>query len=323
MEEYLEILQDIAGLLELIESEERLKETIRDELNAVKEEYGDDRRTEIRSSEADLTAEDLINEEDMVVTVSHAGYAKTQSLDVYQSQHRGGRGKAATAVKDEDFVEHLLIAHSHETLLCFSNRGKVYWLRVFQIPQGSRGAKGRPLVNLLPLETGERITTLLPIKDLSEDTFVFMATASGKVKKTPAEQFFRPRSTGLIALDLEPGNHLVDVAITDGLFRCAARHQFGQGHAFQGIGRPRHGRNARGVRGVRLGRGQSVIKLIIPRGERVPAHGQRKRVRENAPASTSIPSRVAAGWVLSPCRPAIATAQSLGPRRFSKATRSC
>ena len=264
MEEYMEILQEIAGLLELIESEERLKDTIRDELNAVKEEYGDDRRTEIRSSEADLTAEDLINEEDMVVTVSHAGYAKTQSLDVYQSQHRGGRGKAATAVKDEDFVEHLLIAHSHETLLCFSNRGKVYWLRVFQIPQGSRGAKGRPLVNLLPLENDERITTLLPIKDLSDDTFVFMATASGKVKKTPAEQFSRPRSTGLIALDLEPGNHLVGVAITDGYSDVLLVTSSGKAMRFKESDVRAMGRTARGVRGVRLGRGQSVISLIIP-----------------------------------------------------------
>ena len=264
MEEYLEILQEIGGLLELLASEERLKVTIRDELLAVREEYGDERRTEIRSSEADLTAEDLINEEDMVVTVSHAGYAKTQSLDVYQSQHRGGRGKAATAVKDEDFVEHLLIAHSHETLLCFSNRGKVYWLRVFQIPQGSRGAKGRPLVNLLPLDNDERITTLLPIKDLSADTFVFMATASGKVKKTPAEQFSRPRSTGLIALDLEPGNHLVDVAITDGYSDVMLVTSSGKAVRFKESDVRAMGRTARGVRGVRLGRGQSVIKLIIP-----------------------------------------------------------
>ena len=264
MEEYLEILQEITGLTELIESEERLKDKIREELIAVREEYGDDRRTEIRSSEADLTAEDLINEQDMVVTVSHAGYAKTQSLDVYQAQARGGRGKAATAVKDEDFVEHLLIAHSHETLLCFSNRGKVYWLRVFQIPQGSRGAKGRPLVNLLPLDSDERITTLLPIKDLSADTFVFMATASGKVKKTPAEQFSRPRPSGLIALDLEPGNHLVDVAITDGYSDVMLVTSSGKAVRFKESDVRAMGRTARGVRGVRLRRGQSVIKLIIP-----------------------------------------------------------
>ena len=264
MEEYLEILQEITGLLELIESEERLKDKIREELIAVREEYGDDRRTEIRGSEEDLTAEDLINEQDMVVTVSHAGYAKTQSLDVYQAQARGGRGKAATAVKDEDFVEHLLIAHSHETLLCFSNKGKVYWLRVFQIPQGSRGAKGRPLVNLLPLDNDERITTLLPIKDLSADTFVFMATASGKVKKTPAEQFSRPRTSGLIALDLEPGNHLVDVAITDGYSDVMLVTSSGKAVRFKESDVRAMGRTARGVRGVRLRRGQSVIKLIIP-----------------------------------------------------------
>ena len=264
MEEYLEILQEIVGLLELIGSEERLKDLIRDELIAVKEEYGDERRTEIRSSESDLTAEDLINEEDMVVTVSHAGYAKTQSLDVYQAQRRGGRGKAATAVRDEDFVEHLLIAHSHETLLCFSNKGKVYWLRVFMIPQGSRGAKGRPLVNLLPLDNDERITSLLPIKDLSTDAFVFMATASGKVKKTPAEQFSRQRTSGLIALDLEPGNHLVDVAVTDGYSDVLLIASSGKAVRFKESDVRAMGRTARGVRGIRLGKGQSLISLIIP-----------------------------------------------------------
>ena len=264
MEEYLQILHEIAGLLELIGSEERLKDTIRDELNAVKEEYGDERRTEIRSSESDLTAEDLINEEDMVVTVSHAGYAKTQSLDVYQAQRRGGRGKAATTVKDEDFIEHLLIAHSHETLLCFSNKGKVYWLRVFMIPQGSRGAKGRPLVNLLPLDNDERITSLLPIKDLSTDAFVFMATASGRVKKTPAVQFSRPRTSGLIALDLEPGNHLVNVAVTDGYSDILLIASSGKAVRFKESDVRAMGRTARGVRGIRLGKGQSVISLIIP-----------------------------------------------------------
>ena len=265
MEEYLEILREITGLLELIGSEERLKDMIRDELNAVKEEYGDERRTEIRSSESDLTAEDLINEEDMVVTVSHAGYAKTQSLDVYQAQVRGGRGKAATTVKDEDFIEHLLIAHSHETLLCFSNKGKVYWLRVFMIPQGSRSAKGRPLVNLLPLDNDERITSLLPIKDLSTDAFVFMATASGKVKKTPAVQFSRQRTSGLIALDLEPGNHLVDVAVTDGYSDVLLIASSGKAVRFKESDVRAMGRTARGVRGIRLGRGQSVISLIIPK----------------------------------------------------------
>ena len=265
MEEYLEILREITGLLELIASEERLKDVIRDELNAVKEEYGDERRTEIRSSESDLTAEDLINEEDMVVTVSHAGYAKTQSLDVYQAQVRGGRGKAATTVKDEDFIEHLLIAHSHETLLCFSNKGKVYWLRVFMIPQGSRSAKGRPLVNLLPLDNDERITSLLPIKDLSTDAFVFMATASGRVKKTPAVQFSRQRTSGLIALDLEPGNHLVDVAVTDGYSDVLLIASSGKAVRFKESDVRAMGRTARGVRGIRLGRGQSVISLIIPK----------------------------------------------------------
>ena len=216
IQDYQTILDEIADLKEILSSPERLLSVIRTELQDVRERYGDERRSEIITSQQDLTTEDLIPEEDMVVTITHGGYAKTQSLDVYQAQRRGGRGKAATAVKDEDFVEHLLIANSHDTLLCFSDCGKVYWMRVFQIPPGSRGAKGRPLVNMLPLEKNERITAILPIKDFSTDSFVFMATSNGTVKKTPLEQFSRPRNSGLIALELDEGNSLVGVALTDG-----------------------------------------------------------------------------------------------------------
>ena len=264
IEEYQGILDEIADLMEILASEERLQTVIRDELNEVREQYGDERRTEIIGTMQDLTVEDLVNEEDLVVTISHQGYAKTQPLDVYQAQRRGGRGKAATAVKDEDFVQHLLVAHSHDTLLCFSDRGKVYWLKVFLIPQGSRGAKGRPLVNLLPLEGEERITAILPIKSFEEDKFVFMATGNGTVKKTPLEQFSRPRTAGLIALELEDDNQLVGAALTDGHSDVLLVASSGKAVRFKESDVRAMGRSARGVRGIKLAAQQSLISLIIP-----------------------------------------------------------
>ena len=264
MEDYQVVLDEIADLLDILGSHERLTSVVREELEEVRSTYGDERRTDIVSSQLDLSDADLINEEDLVVTVSHQGYAKTQPLDTYQAQRRGGRGKAATAVKDEDFVEHLLVAHSHDTLLCFSNVGKVYWLRVFVIPQGSRGAKGRPMVNLLPLEGDERITAILPIKAYTSHHFVFMATANGTVKKTPLEQFSRPRNSGLIALDLEDGNTLVGAAITNGscdILLCASS---GKATRFKESDVRAMGRSAKGVRGIKLGTGHALISLIIP-----------------------------------------------------------
>ncbi len=264
MEDYQGVLDEIADLLDILGSHERLTSVVRDELEEVRSTYGDERRTDIVSSQLDLSDADLINEEDLVVTISHQGYAKTQPLDTYQAQRRGGRGKAATAVKDEDFVEHLLVAHSHDTLLCFSNVGKVYWLRVFAIPQGSRGAKGRPMVNLLPLEGDERITAILPIKEYTSDHFVFMATANGTVKKTPLEQFSRPRNSGLIALDLEDDNTLVGAAITNGscdILLCASS---GKATRFKESDVRAMGRSAKGVRGIKLGSGHALISLIIP-----------------------------------------------------------
>ncbi len=264
MEDYQGVLDEIADLLDILGSHERLTSVVREELEEVRSTYGDERRTDIVSSQLDLSDADLINEEDLVVTVSHQGYAKTQPLDTYQAQRRGGRGKAATAVKDEDFVEHLLVAHSHDTLLCFSNVGKVYWLRVFVIPQGSRGAKGRPMVNLLPLEGDERITAILPIKAYTSHHFVFMATANGTVKKTPLEQFSRPRNSGLIALDLEDGNTLVGAAITNGscdILLCASS---GKATRFKESDVRAMGRTAKGVRGIKLGTGHALISLIIP-----------------------------------------------------------
>ncbi|MEM7220638.1 MAG: DNA gyrase subunit A [Pseudomonadota bacterium] len=264
IEEYEGIIAEIAELQRILNEEDRLVEVVRDELIEVKEGYGDERRTEIRETMEDLTVEDLVNEEDLVVTISHQGYGKTQPLDAYQAQRRGGRGKAATAVKDEDFVEHLLVAHSHDTLLCFSDRGKVYWLKVFMIPQASRGAKGRPLVNMLPLDSGERITAILPIKDFGADKFVFMATANGTVKKTPLEQFSRPRTAGLIALELEDDNELVGAALTDGSSDVLLLASSGKAVRFKESDVRAMGRTARGVRGIKLTGAQTLISLIIP-----------------------------------------------------------
>ncbi len=252
LEDYQGILDEIADLQEILASQQRLMQVIRDELAEVRNTYGDDRRSEILSTQEDLTVEDLITEEDLVVTISHHGYAKTQPLDSYQAQKRGGRGRAATSVKDEDFVEHLLVAHSHDTLLCFSNLGKVYWLKVYLIPQASRGAKGRPLVNMLPLSGDEWISAILPIKEYSEDRFIFMATANGTVKKTPLEQFSRPRSTGLIALELEEDNTLVGVALTDGTCDVLLTASSGKAVRFKESDVRAMGRTARGVRGISL-----------------------------------------------------------------------
>ena len=277
LEEYGEVLTEIQELLAILASEERQRTVIREELEEVRERYGDDRRTEILSSQLDLTDEDLITEEDVVVTVSHRGYAKTQPIAVYQAQRRGGMGRSATGLRDEDFVEHLLVANSHDTLLCFSDTGKVYWLRVFRIPQGTRNAQGRPLVNLLPLAPDERITAILPLpKDLdlspptngvddepgveedaqeeSSHAYVFMATANGTVKKTAVERFSRPRNSGLIALALEPGNTLVGVAIVDADSDVMLVASTGKAVRFRTAAVRAMGRTARGVRGIRLAR---------------------------------------------------------------------
>lgn len=264
MQDYQGVLDEIADLLDILGSNERLLSVIREELNEIKDNYGDERRTEIVATQQDLSVEDLITEEDLVVTISHQGYGKTQPLEIYQAQRRGGRGKAATSVKDEDFVEHLVIAHSHDTLLCFSNVGKVYWLKSFLIPQGSRGAKGRPMINILPLSADERITAIMPVKEFVADQFVFMATANGTVKKTPLEQFSRPRPSGLIALQLEEGNTLVGVAITSGTSDVLLVSSTGKAARFKESDVRAVGRTARGVRGIKLKGDQRLIALIIP-----------------------------------------------------------
>jgi len=261
--EFQEILEKIAELLEILGNPDRLMQVIRDELVAIKEQFGDERRSEIITTQQDLTLEDLITEEDVVVTLSHEGYAKSQPLDVYQAQRRGGKGKAATATKDEDFVEKLFVANTHDTILCFSSRGKCYWLKVYELPQAGRNARGRPMVNLLPLEQGERINAVLPIREYDENKFVFMATASGTVKKTPLTDFSRPRASGIIAVDLRDDDQLIGVDITDGESRIMLFTSAGKAIRFEETSVRAMGRTACGVRGVKLGEGQRVISLII------------------------------------------------------------
>ncbi|MBD1553443.1 DNA gyrase subunit A [Pseudomonas typographi] len=262
--EYQEILNQIGELIRILGSAERLMEVIREELEAIRAEFGDVRRTEIIDARLDLTLGDMIPEEDRVVTISHGGYAKTQPLAAYQAQRRGGRGKSATGVKDEDYISHLLVANSHTTLLLFSSKGKVYWLKTYEIPEASRAARGRPLVNLLPLGEGEYITTMLPVEEYTEGHFIFMATAGGTVKKVPLQQFSRQRSVGLIALELDEGDVLISAAITDGSREVMLFSDAGKVTRFNETDVRPMGRTARGVRGMRLADGQKLISMIIP-----------------------------------------------------------
>ena len=264
LQEYGERLVQIGNYLEILSDPELLKQVIRDELQEVVAEYGDERCTEITESTHDLTVEDLITEEDRVVTISHGGYAKTQPLSDYQAQRRGGMGKSATAVKDEDFVEHLLIASTHDTILCFTNVGKVYWLKVFHIPVAGRGSRGRPMINLLPLDPGERITSILPVHEYTEGHYIFMATAGGTVKKTALTDFSRQRSVGLRALALNPGDELVGTAITTGRCEVMLFSSSGKAVRFRESEVRSMGRTARGVRGIKLKAGQRLISLMVP-----------------------------------------------------------
>ncbi len=261
--EYKELLESIRDLDDILARPERLTQVVREELIKVREDYGDARRTEINRDHLDLTTEDLIEPQDVVVTLSHTGYAKSQPLTEYQTQRRGGRGKAATAVKDEDFVEKLFVAHTHDTVLCFSNRGKVYWLKVYQLPQAGRNSRGKPMVNLLPLEEGEKINALLPVKQYDEQHFVFMATSQGTVKKTPLAAFSRPRTSGIIAVDLADNDRLVGVALTDGQREVILVSSGGKAIRFPEDEVRPMGREAAGVRGLKLGESQELIALIV------------------------------------------------------------
>ena len=261
--EYKTLLEQIGELLGILNDPDRLMEVIRTELEEIREQYGDARRTEILEAQEDFTLEDLIAEEDVVVTLSHAGYAKSQPVSAYSAQRRGGRGRSATKVREEDFVDKLFIASTHDTILCFTSRGKAYWLKVYQLPQASRASRGKPIVNLLPLEEDERINAVLPVKAFTEDHFVFMVTASGTIKKTPLADFSRPRSNGIIAVDLRDGDYLVDVAITDGTRDVMLFSDAGKAIRFNETDLRPMGRTACGVRGIRLQPGQRVISLII------------------------------------------------------------
>ncbi|MGY5449899.1 DNA topoisomerase (ATP-hydrolyzing) subunit A [Agarivorans sp. MS3-6] len=309
--EYKELLDLIAELLHILNTPERLMEVIRDELIAVREQFGDERRTEISANSSDLSIEDLINEEDVVVTLSHEGYVKYQPLTEYESQRRGGKGKAATKMKNEDFIEKLLVANTHDTVLCFSTVGKVYWMKVYQLPLASRQARGKPIVNLLPLTEDERITAILPVREYEEDKFILFATANGTVKKTPLTAFKRPLSSGIRAINLNDDDRLIGVDITDGnnevmLFSDAGKVvRFNEKQRDSETGavkldpetgeellalRPM-GRTAAGVRGISLDAGQKVVSLIVPNGDgdilTATENGYGKRTRlEEYPAKS-------------------------------------
>ncbi|MBT0586357.1 DNA topoisomerase (ATP-hydrolyzing) subunit A [Alteromonas oceanisediminis] len=287
LDEYKGLLELIAELLHILGSPERLMEVIREELEAIRDEFGDARRTEITAATHDIDIEDLIEQEDVVVTLSHEGYVKYQKLSDYEAQRRGGKGKSATKMKDEDFIEKLLVANTHDHILCFSTRGRLYWLKVYQLPLASRNARGRPIVNILPLEENERITAILPIQEFSEDQFVIMATANGTVKKTALTSYSRPRSNGIIAVNLNEGDELIGVDITNGeddimLFSDEGKVvRFNEKARDSETGEVKRdpetgdeilairpmGRTATGVRGIRLQEGQRVVSMIVPRGE--------------------------------------------------------
>ena len=263
LREYKDILGKIKDLSNILADPDELLRVIREELEAIRDEYGDERRTEINKDHSDLQDEDLIPEAEVVVTLSHGGYAKAQPIDVYQAQRRGGRGRSATKVKDEDFIDKLFVANTHDTMLCFSSRGKLYWLKVYQVPQASRGSRGKPIVNLLPLEEGERINTVLPIRVFDENSYVFMATSGGTVKKTPLNLFSRPRASGIIAIDLRNDDKLVNVAITDGEQEIMLVASHGKAIRFRESDVRAMGRGAAGVRGIRLPAGHEVIALTV------------------------------------------------------------
>ncbi len=284
LEEYRELLERIADLLDILSNPERLMQVIRDELLELREAYSDQRRTEINVIGEDLSLEDLIADEEVVVTLSHEGYAKAQPLDTYRAQRRGGRGKAATTMKEEDFIEKLFVASTHDTILCFSSRGRMYWLKVYQLPLASRNSRGRPMVNLLPLEEGERINAILPIREYEAGKFIFMVTSNGTVKKTPLQEFSRPRNAGIIAIDLRD-DYLVDVALTNGENEVMLFTSAGKAIRFPESDVRAMGRGAAGVRGIKLEDDQQVNALIIlGEGEILIAtengYGKRTRVDE-------------------------------------------
>ncbi len=265
--EYRDVMAQIVDLLDILANAARVTTIIGDELKGIRDQFGDKRRSEIIAQGVDLSMEDLIAPEDMVVTLSHGGYMKAQPVAEYRAQRRGGRGRQATATKEDDFIDRLFIANTHDFILCFSSRGRVYWLKVYNVPQGSRIARGKPIVNLVPLEESEKITAVLPVKEFVEDRYVFMATSMGTVKKTPLSEFSRPRASGIIAVDLTNGDHLIGAALTDGEHDVMLFSSAGKAVRFDENDVRPMGRNAHGVRGMALDDGQQVISMLVAEDE--------------------------------------------------------
>jgi DNA gyrase subunit A len=266
-DEYREVIATITDLLDILAKPARITKIIDDELRKLKEAFADKRKSEIVTVAEDISIEDLIAPQDMVVTFSHGGYVKSQPLTDYRAQRRGGRGRSATSMKEDDFIERLFVAHSHDYLLCFSNRGRLYWLKVYEVPAGSRASRGKPIVNMFPLEEGEKITAVVPVKEFDENHYVFMATAQGTVKKTALADFSRPRPSGIIAVGLDAGDYLVGAALTDGKYDVMLFSSEGKAVRFEeGEVRPM-GRQATGVRGMRLDEGQRVVCMLAATDE--------------------------------------------------------
>ncbi|MEP6943422.1 MAG: DNA gyrase subunit A [Betaproteobacteria bacterium] len=266
--EYREVMEQIKDLLEILAQPARVTGIVSGELKSVRDQFGDKRRSEIVAQGVDLSLEDLIAPQDMVVTLSHGGYMKAQPVAEYRAQRRGGRGKQATGTKEDDFIDRLFLANTHDFILCFSNRGRVYWLKVYNVPQGGRASRGKPIVNLVPLLEHEKITAILPVKEFAQDRFVFMATAQGTVKKTPLSEFSRPRPSGIIAVDLDDGDFLVGAALTDGKHDVMLFSSGGKAVRFEETDVRPMGRNAHGVRGMQLDRGQRVISMLVAEDEK-------------------------------------------------------
>jgi DNA gyrase subunit A len=266
-DEYREVIATIADLIDILAKPARITKIIGDELAALKGTFADPRKSEIVTMAEDISIEDLIAPQDMVVTFSHGGYVKSQPLTEYKAQRRGGRGRMATTMKEDDFIERLFVAHSHDVLLCFSNRGRLYWLKVYEVPVGSRSSRGKPIVNMFPLEAGEKITAVVAVKEFDENHYVFMATAQGTVKKTPLDEFSRPRPSGIIAVGLEEGDYLVGCVLTDGSYDVMLFSSDGKAIRFEEADVRPMGRQATGVRGMRLAEGQRVVCMLAAKDQ--------------------------------------------------------
>jgi DNA gyrase subunit A len=285
--EYKEVMNKIADFLDILSKPERITAMITEELVAIKQQFGDKRRSEIVINTQDLSMEDLIASADVVVTLSHSGYIKSQPLDDYRAQKRGGRGKQATGTKEDDFIDNLFIANTHDYILCFSSRGRVYWIKVYSVPQGGRASRGKPIVNLVQLEEGEKINAILPVKEFDENRYIFMATSFGTVKKTPLSEFSRPRASGIIAVGLDEDDYLIGVALTEGKHDVMLFSDNGKAVLFDENDVRPMGRGARGVRGMKLGKGQKVISLLVAESEELAVltatengYGKRTQISE-------------------------------------------